>query len=142
MIGRRGLTIVVLASLVTGGAIGLVGGIFLARGVLLGPPPQRPGWACGASPGGSPPVPLMMLQRELDLSPEQVERVRGQIHCGRGESVAVRESLLARIERELTPRQRERWRELRRRFPEPGGRRGPWARPNPAAPGAEGESEP
>jgi hypothetical protein len=142
MIGRRGLVIVVFASLVTGGAIGLVGGILFARNVFLGPPPGRPGWAHGAPAAGPPPMPLGMLRQSLDLSPGQEERVRAQIQRSRGEFEAIRESVLARVERELTPEQRARWRELQRRFPEPGRRRGRWARPNPAVPGAEGDVQP
>lgn len=139
MIGRRGLVIVVLASLITGGAIGLVCGILFARSVFV-----TGAWLSSAPRAEAlrrelPPIPLMRLQRSLGLSDDQLERVRAEVQRTRGQFQAVRESLDARIERELTAAQRERWRELRRRFPEPGRQRGPWPRPNPAAPGPEGE---
>ena len=142
MIGRRGLVIVVLASLITGGAIGLVGGILFAKSVftlgasIAGP---RRGPLAEALRGGPRPLPLMMLERRLGLTREQTEMVRAEVERSRAELEARRESLVVRIERDLTAEQRERWRELRERFPEPGRPSGPPPRPNPAAPGPEGE---
>ena len=138
MIGRRGLIVVVLASLITGSAVGLVCGILFARSVFLGGGPWHR-MAREAPRAEPPPIPLMMLRRRLDLTHEQTERVREELHRTREQFEAVRESLSARIERELTPEQRARWRAMRRNFPEPGTPRGPLPAPRPAEPGPEGE---
>jgi hypothetical protein len=73
------------------------------------------------APGGPPGAPghlslLHRLARELDLTPEQHARVLRVLERTRDEHVAQRESVRVRIERELTPAQRERWRELEDRY--------------------------
>jgi len=76
-------------------------------------------------PSGPPgtPSPRMLvprLQRLLDLTPAQAEAIRGEIERSRGDFSQVRDSLHARIERHLTPQQRERWRGMERER-DPGG---------------------
>ncbi|MFN8588375.1 MAG: hypothetical protein U0704_11320 [Candidatus Eisenbacteria bacterium] len=82
---------------------------------------------------------LPRLTRMLDLTPEQVARIEPKVRATREQFGAVRESLHARIESELTPEQIERWREMRRHMPNPGEPRGPWNRTHRAEPGIEGE---
>ena len=69
---------------------------------------------------------LPMLVRELDLSPEQHDRIVTQLDRARREHGAVRDSMRVWIERELTPKQRERWKRMEERFAR--SRRGPESR--------------
>jgi hypothetical protein len=66
-------------------------------------------------PGG-PEGMLPMMARELDLSPEQHDRILRQIDRVRAEHAAARESMHVWIDRELTPEQRERWKAMEERF--------------------------
>ena len=122
MNGVRGLVIAIVAAFIVGCSIGMVGGIVFARFVLHPPHfavgfrgpgaggPGRPG-----GPHGHGPM-LDMLERSLDLKPDQRARIERILEeSGRGYAV-VRESTHAAIERELTPDQRDRWRQVEERF--------------------------
>lgn len=133
MNGTRGLVIAVAAAFIVGCSMGLMGGILFMR---FGPAGAHPHWMPGAMHGGPPPFEgrggpghmermLPMLGRELDLSPEQRERLVRHLDRAREEHGAVRESMRVWIERELTPGQRERWKRLEERFER--SRRGPGA---------------
>jgi Spy/CpxP family protein refolding chaperone len=76
-------------------------------------------------PGG-PERMMPWLERTLDLSPAQRERIVAVLDRARHEQVAVRESVQVWIERELTPEQRERWKQMEERFEQ--SRRGRWSR--------------
>ena len=56
------------------------------------------------------------LERELDLSPAQRERIVAQLDRARRQQAVVRESTHVWIERELTPEQRARWKQMEERF--------------------------
>jgi len=79
------------------------------------------------------------LQRLLGLTPAQATAIRGEIERTRGSFAQVRDSLHARIERHLTPEQREQWRtSVRDRIP--GRTRGRGPRHLREEPGREGDS--
>jgi hypothetical protein len=56
------------------------------------------------------------MARQLDLSPQQLERVHAILSASGERYAAVRESTRSAIERELTPKQREEFRRLEKRF--------------------------
>jgi len=155
---RNGWIIALAAAFLVGCSAGVLGGIVFARFLMLphhaqvagGPPPmgaphRGPGGEFGpAGPEGpagmaGPERHLARLSRVLDLSDAQRERLRTHMERSRGEFDGARDSLQARIARELTPAQRERWQRMQREFPGAGARRGPWPRPDRAGPGEEGE---
>jgi len=132
--GNRGLIIAVAASFIVGCSLGMMGGIVFTH--LLGhggfgrggPPPfmERRG------PGG-PSGPerrermFTYMTREMGLNPEQKQRIEALIDKARSQHEAVRESTEAALDRELTPEQRARWRELEKEMGmrRHGGREGP-----------------
>lgn len=136
MNGTRGLLIATAAAFIVGCSVGLMGGMLFMH---FGPGMHGgPGGRFGSSgrferrigPGG-PEGMLPMMARELDLSPEQHDRILRQIDRVRAEHAAARESLHVWIDRELTPEQRERWKAMEERFERSrrGGMRsrGPWS---------------
>lgn len=141
MNGTRGLLLAVVAAAMFGAACGVVGGIVLERVAWHGPGP----WMMHGAPpprdrhGAHFGPPLERLVRELDLTDTQRERVMADIERTRLEGRAVRESLRVRIERELTPEQRARFRAIAPPFRGSNPERGSWPRPDRAAPGEEGE---
>ncbi len=162
---RGQLVIALSAAFLVGSSVGVLGGIVFARFVLLphhpmfadhaGPGPDfgpgpgpGPGAGPGAGPGpgpggafppGGPERHLARLSRALGLSAAQRERLAAVMEQSHGEFDGVRDSLEARIARELTPAQRERWKQMQREFHGTGARRGPWPHPDRADPGDEGE---
>ncbi len=87
------------------------------------------------------PSPRMMvshLERLLELSPAQADSIGAEIERSRGDFAQVRDSLHARIERHLTPQQRERWRSAVRDW-NADEHRGPDPRTLRTEPGREGE---
>jgi hypothetical protein len=137
MSGARGIVIAVVAALVVGFSAGLVAGIvFMRFGPPLPPPfagPGRPGHDAPHAEGPGPlgmgpmgmgpgsrmmPGPLLArLERELDLTPAQRDRILTALREVRARHVALRESTHAAIQRELTGSQRARWRELMTEYP-------------------------
>ena len=137
MNGTRGLVIATAAAFVVGCSVGLMDGILLLR--FAAPFPGGPMFGHGRGP--APPFELRgerrrgpraqgfmpALERALDLSPGQRERIVAHIDRARRGQAAVRESMQVWIERELTPEQRARWRQMEERFER--SRRGRWFRP-------------
>ena len=133
----RGLIIAMAAAFLVGTSTGLVAGIALMRFGLHEPPPfsMMPPWMHGAprlppGPPGPPEPPgpghLMLLHHledQLGLTAAQRERVMDILERVRDEREAERESVHVRIERELTPEQRRRWRDLQDRYETRWGRR-------------------
>ncbi|MEK7331073.1 MAG: hypothetical protein AAB113_09745 [Candidatus Eisenbacteria bacterium] len=146
MNGARGLVIATAAAFIVGCSVGLMGGILFMRfaapgphggpmfGAMRGPRPPIFGQGGRGGPGGpgGPGMPggpermMPWLERTLDLSPAQRERIVAVLDRARHEQVAVRESVQVWIERELTPEQRERWKQMEERFER--SRRGRWPR--------------
>jgi hypothetical protein len=127
--GTRGLIIATAAAFIVGCSVGLMGGIVFVHlvasrrhgpvvfeGVRGGgrPPFFGRGWP-GPGPGGRDGM-LPALDRALDLSPEQHERLITVLDRARHEHEVVRDSMHVWIERELTPAQRERWRQMEDRY--------------------------
>src|SRR5262245_37477388 len=118
MNGGRGLVIGILAAFILGCSLGMVSGILFAR-LTLGPwgPPH---WGHGGPPPGGPPrgpgPMLEMLERDLDLTPDQRDRIERILDESRRGYAVVRESTHAAIERELTPAQRDQWKQMEERF--------------------------
>ena len=97
-----------------GASLALVCGIAYEHHVRSGP---RGGWMRhGAGPGGRPPLEQVLprLARELDLKPDQIERIRPKVVESQKQFEAARESLRSRIDVELTPAQRQRWHDMER----------------------------
>ena len=118
MNGARGLVIGILAAFIVGGSLGMVSGILLARFALSpwGHPIAGHG---GPRPGGPPrgPGPMLeMLERDLDLTRDQRDRIERILEESRRGYAVVRESTHAAIERELTSAQREQWKRMEERF--------------------------
>jgi Spy/CpxP family protein refolding chaperone len=119
MNGMRGLVIAIVAAFIVGCSAGMVGGILFTRFVML------PSAHVAARPGGprhgggqrGPGPMLGMLERRLGLTPDQRQKIEGILEDSRHGYATVRESTHAAIERELTPAQREQWRQLEERFP-------------------------
>ncbi|MEO5989477.1 MAG: hypothetical protein ABIU54_13280 [Candidatus Eisenbacteria bacterium] len=156
---RGRLIMALAAAFLVGSSVGVLGGIVFARFVLLphhamfaqqgdpflgphrGPLPaahRRPGPGGAFLPGG-PERHLARLSRALGLSAPQRQRLVAVMERSHGEFDGVRDSLEARIARELTPAQRERWKQMQRQFNGAGERRGPWPHSDRAGPGEEGE---
>lgn len=164
---RKAIVISLLAVFLSGAALGLMGGILFAHrmhrlpfdgpgGRHVGLFAHGPMGAPGAPHDGGPVGPgghgapgmrgrdpmldlLPRLTELLDLTPEQLARIEPKVRASRQQFGAVRESLHARIESELTPEQITRWREMRERAPFPGEPRGAWRRTHRAPPAPEGE---
>lgn len=132
---RRALLLALAAAFITGSAVGLMGGILFARHSLFphraemrhgrGLPEGPPGPE-GRGPGrrrGGPSAEDVVerLTDELSLSDSQSERILALVTASRGAVQSERDSLHARIGRELTTDQRRRWEALPRphRFPGP-----------------------
>jgi hypothetical protein len=142
VIGTRGLVIAIVASLIVGVSTGMVAGVLILRftPVLRPMPPGPPGFPGRPMFGpGSPADPmaadgqrmlLLRLSDDLDLDAGQRARVMAVLESARVARDAARESVRVRIERELTPQQREEWRRIESRFRrswrERAGRLGPW----------------
>jgi hypothetical protein len=112
MNGTRGLVIGILAAFIVGCSAGLIGGILLTRLVHA---PWGHGGHGGPRPGGPGPM-LDMMERRLDLKPDQRARVEKILEDSRHGYEQVRESTNVAIERELTPDQREQWKQMEERF--------------------------
>lgn len=137
---RASIIIALVATFLIGASLGLMGGILFAGHQ---PHLRRQGWP-GAGPRmGAPRFPglrggdpdrrvlrerqvLPHLKSELNLDDQQVERIRVLLDDAHESMGAARESLRVRIERVLTPEQRERWSKLeaKRRYVEAPGKPG------------------
>jgi len=114
--GARGLVIAIVAAFIVGCSAGMVGGIVFARFVML-PAAHVAGHRIGPRPGPPHGGPMLeMLERGLDLTPDQRERIERILEESRHGYAVVRESTHAAIARELTPAQRERWTQMEERF--------------------------
>ena len=137
---RWAVVLAVVSALFLGMALGFMGGVvfsghFFERGGPRvfwrhhGPGPRVPGGPGGPGELGMMPparVILPWLRRELDLTPQQVEAIRGEIQASRRELSGVHDSLHVRVARHLTPEQRRRFVELvKRQFPGDHRGRGP-----------------
>lgn len=127
MNGNRGLIIAVAAAFIVGCSVGLVSGMLFTHvvarglhgrfgpfGMHQGPPP----FMGRGGPWGAMREHRMFpyLAREMDLTAEQQRRMRELMDRARREHEAVRESMEVWLDRELTPAQRARWRELEERM--------------------------
>jgi hypothetical protein len=138
---RTAVIVAVVSALCIGSAIGFAGGVLFshhALGMGFRYEPREFHDRRGGPPGE--PSPRMLVPRlvhMLDLTPQQADSIRDEIEASRADFAQVRDSLHARIERHLTPAQRDRWRETmkERRSGDPRGR-DPHFR---AEPGREGE---
>ena len=114
---RSAIITSLVAMFLVGASLGLVGGLMYSHfghggwrhhGVVGGWRGQQgPG-----GPGSRDHDPLPRLTHALDLTPQQVERIRPMLVQSKSEFAAVRESLRVRISRELTAEQQVRWQKL------------------------------
>ena len=129
------MIVAVISALCLGVSLGFMGGVMfshhlLGGGGLHGMDFGHHGWrgfrhgAPGPPGVPSPRAIVPHLTRMLDLTPAQADAIRGEIERTRGDFAQVRDSLHVRIERHLTPAQRDKWREVsrERNFDGPGGR--------------------
>ena len=119
---RAALIIAVISALCLGIALGFMGGVMISRHLLFGGPRGPIGFWLerrmhhGLPPGGpehgvmrSPGRIASRLKNVLNLTPEQETAIRGELERTRPEFALVRDSLHSRIERLLTPEQRQHW---------------------------------
>lgn len=132
MNGTRGLVIATAAAFIVGCSVGLMGGILFMRfagpwpgGPMFGAPRGGPHAMMRRGPGRAEWM-MPKLDRALDLTPEQHERIVAHLDRARKQTVAVHESLQVWIERELTPEQAAKWKQMERQFER--SRRGRWPR--------------
>jgi len=141
---RTTVIVAVISALCLGSALGFAGGVLFSHHAMEFPRMGGRGFRGGMERRGPPgePSPRFIvphLQRMLDLTPDQAEAIRTEVESTRADFAEVRDSLHARIERHLTPAQRDRWRQMVKEGPpgEPRGRDP--RRPHRAEPGMEGE---
>ena len=151
---RGPVLLAVVSALCLGMALGFMGGVMFSHHMMRRGPFEfgMHGGAFGrmAPPGPrgmpSPRMMLTHLKRLLDLTPQQSDAIRTEIERSRDDFGSVRDSLHARIERHLTPEQRERWRRATRDrgfgHPAMGHDHGGFGPPFPGQPGNEGEDRP
>jgi len=148
-VNRAAVILAVVSAMFLGISLGFMGGVMFshhtfnlggARGVWQLHSPGRGG---PRGPGDIHSLPstrviLPWLERTLDLTPAQVEAIRGEITKSRAELDGVHDSLHVRIARHLTPEQRERFdRVVKERFP--GEHRGRRPHSPRTEPGEEGD---
>ena len=140
MNGTRGLVIATAAAFIVGCSVGLMGGILFMRFATPAPPwvamrdgrrmegprsferrvggePRRRGPGARRGPAREDHM-MLMLEQELDLSAAQRERIVAQLDRARRAHAAVRDSVQVWIDHELTPAQREKWKQMEARFEE------------------------
>lgn len=123
---RAALILAMVSALCLGGSLGFMGGVVFSKSHIRGDGPrhfERSRRARGERGVPSARHLVPRLQRMLALTPAQSEAIRGEIERTRGEFAIVRDSLHERIERHLTPEQRDRLR-ARMREKDPGETRG------------------
>ena len=113
---RAAIIMTVAVAALLGASVAIVCGILFAHHLRAG---GRDGWrrGFGPPPGGRPPLVQVLprLAHALDLTPEQIARIKPKVVQSQKEFEAARESLRSRIDVELTPAQRARWREMERK---------------------------
>lgn len=139
---RVTVIVAMVSALCLGAAIGFAGGVLFSHHAL-GMLPRSGGHGFRIERRGPPGEPsprsiVPHLERMLDLTPEQADAIRKEVEASRSDFAQVRDSLHARIERHLTPAQRDRWREMLRERP-PGEPRGRDPHRFRAQPGKEGD---
>ena len=138
---RTTVIVAMISALCIGSALGFAGGVLFSH-LAIGRPFPPHGERFGRrGPPGEPSARFIVphLERMLDLTPAQAEAIRTEVESTRADFAEVRDSLRARIERHLTPAQRDRWREMVREG-SPGEPRGrDPRRPHRDEPGMEGE---
>jgi len=118
-VNRLALVLALVTALCVGLGMGFLGGVLLSRHMLLGGMHLHAGERFGGHGmrrgfRREPPPRAIVdhLRRRLDLAPAQVDSLRTVIERSRDDFAGVRDSLRARIERLLTPAQRDRWQRL------------------------------
>jgi len=145
-VNRQALILALIATFLIGASLGLMGGILFTSYHHHGPgpefghdrPPGGPFEGHGRRPMG-PSAMLPRLREALNLTDEQVAKIEPILKEAHENMDATRDSLRARIDRVLSPEQRESWRRLEARRGFPGEPRGPMDRTHRAVPGPEGE---
>ena len=109
---RATLIVAMISALCLGSALGFAGGVLFshhAMGLERPFPPHGERFGRRGPPGEpSSRYIVPHLVRTLDLTPEQADAIRGEVESTRADFAQVRDSLHARIERHLTPAQRDR----------------------------------
>jgi Spy/CpxP family protein refolding chaperone len=116
-VSRNLAVVAVVAAFFIGCSAGLIGGVALAR--FVGPHSPRAEWREGGR-GRMPGRESMLVPRlaqALDLTDAQRVKIEALFERARHDHEAVRDSVRAAIERELTPEQLSRWRKIESRFP-------------------------
>ena len=148
---RGPIALAVISALFLGAALGFMGGVMFTNH-HFGWRGLRDAWGMhgrgfGPGPEGMrgmrvlPPARVILpwLERELDLSPEQVSAIRAEMARSRADLAGVHDSLHTRVARHLTPEQRKRFESMvKEHFPGDHRGRGPHS----SRPGAGEEGEP
>lgn len=149
---RAAIAVALVATFLIGASLGLMGGIaFMARHrppmpfwveAGRGSPSMRfhPGGPMGSASGEARRTHVLARMREaLDLTDAQVAQIGPLIEQAHRSMGAARDSLRERIDRVLTPAQRDRLHRLEARRGVPGEPRDPDGRAHRALPGDEGD---
>jgi Spy/CpxP family protein refolding chaperone len=147
---RWALVLSLVVAMLLGCAMGFIGSVMMARATFGEMPPMFAGGPFGHHGPGGPGGPggpenhgarFERLVHALDLTPDQVARLKPRVEATRKQFDALRDSMHAQIDRELTPVQRVKFKKLQamRPFPRPGHDRGAWPPPPPADSGDEKE---
>ncbi len=142
---RWALVLSLVVAMLLGCAMGFIGSVMMARATFGEMPPMfgqhGPGGPGGRGGPDNHGARFDRLVHALDLTPEQVARLKPRVEATRKQFDALRDSMHAQIDRELTPEQREKFKKLQamRPFPRPGHDRGAWPPPPPADSGDEKE---
>jgi len=139
---RVTVIVAMVSALCIGAAMGFAGGVLFSHHAMdMSPHMGGRGFRFErrGPPGEPSPRSIVPhLVRMLDLTPAQADAIRAEVEASRSDFAQVRDSLHARIERHLTPAQRDRWREMLREHP-PGEPRGRDPHTFRAEPGKEGD---
>lgn len=145
---RLALVLSLVVAMLLGCAMGFIGSVIMARATFGEMPPMfahhdhgGPGGLGGQGGPENHGARFERLAHALDLTPEQVARLKPRVEATRKQFDALRDSMHAQIDRELTPTQREKFKKLQamRPFPRPGHDRGAWPPPPPADSGEDKE---
>jgi hypothetical protein len=111
-VNRAAIILSLFAAFVIGTACGLSGAMVIHH------------WDLGMHPAAqqrrhhpTPKEAMSRLQKLLDLTPDQMKRIEPSVVESQRQFAAARETLHTRIDAELTPEQRERWKRFQREHP-------------------------
>lgn len=119
MNGTRGTVLAVSASLIVGCAIGLIVGVLFARSMFF--VPRAPFGQGHFGRPGRPGMVMEMIERRLDLTKDQSDRIEKIVESSRADVDSIRTQTRQQILQVLTPEQRTKWERMDPHFFHHGG---------------------